>query len=227
MKYQWYNVKWLLSYEDLKASLLGSQYSEDKGNGFILDETLKKGIIRGRYIIKYAEKHEILTPCGDIEYFERPSYVTYQFDIDLSQKLSLMLINPPRSSSKLGIAFSNVTVDKVIFNPVNIDLKELIISIEKKLRDFSLRRIDVNQISFSASTNASLILKGDGQLISLLYKVYHANDGKLIRADFSFRTENGTHRATITHSGALNSKDSFVLEILRPIFFAELEELSE
>jgi len=118
-KIKWLYAAWPLPFSDISKKMLSNQYTDTKGQGFLLSSAGRKKIA-GRYIEKSTNKSIIVDPFGNkIESFVISYYVS-TFYISNSSNL-LELTDPPRSLrtfiSKLhallglGLELSDLTVD--------------------------------------------------------------------------------------------------------------------
>ena len=222
MKYHWIKVKWQLSFEELRDALLQEPYTEKEGRGFKLDKAIN-GFLSGRYIIKQTYKEELITPLGLQEVFDRVRYLMYEFEINMENPFSLVLINPPRSIMEFGSALGRVTDHRVVFHSLKFDLIHWVNIIQEDLGNFSIRKLNIINIPFDAGVKASMLLRGTGKLIDLLKKHPNTSKGKITKAEFSFRDEQGVHRASITNQRVLVCDDD-IATFLKPIVYKSLQE---
>lgn len=223
MRSQWHKVGWNLSFDELRQGLLRDSYSELEGQGFFIDTTFPRGNITGRYVTKRVVTEQSLTPQGFLNEYERSVYATYHFKINTNSQLSLLVYDSPRGVSELGSAFSSATDQRVVFYDANIDLKQWVSKLKKQLNNFSLRRIDAIQVAFGESASATVVLRGGGDLISILDQ--KTEGGKLTKVEFSFRSDSGSHRAAINSRCGFSCDDVNGQAYLEPILFEQLGQL--
>lgn len=224
MKLLWNKIEWLLSFNELKSSLLNLEYSDKNAEGFIIDKA-QTNIIVGRYILKSDLTETIITPNGTKEEIKRTNYIHYNFSINYDKTLSLSLIDPPRAISKFGLALNKATKNRLIIHPINIKPGEWLTQISNQLKDITIRRIDATQIPLKDNINASIILRGNSGLLAELGKISNSSKGKVTRIDFSFRSDDGDHQVTITNSGSFTIKDIHIKDTIEPILFDCLNSL--
>lgn len=117
-------AKWLyselpLSLELVTTILLSEQYSDNKGEGFLLSSSGKQ-YLSGRYIEKVIGKSIIIDPFGNQSEQETVAYYTCKFSWQNGSKL-LCITEPPRSLRKfiaklhsllgLGLVIADITID--------------------------------------------------------------------------------------------------------------------
>jgi hypothetical protein len=117
-------AKWLfselpLSLDLVTTLLLSEQYTDDKGEGFLLSSSGKQ-FLSGRYIEKIIGKSIITDPFGNQSEQETVTYYTCKFSWQNGSKL-LCIIEPPRSLRKflaklhsllgLGVVIADITID--------------------------------------------------------------------------------------------------------------------
>lgn len=223
MRNQWHKVDWALTFEELKNGLLSDSYSESDGQGFFIDNTFPKGNVSGRFVIKKLVTEQSLSPQGFVNEFERSIYSTYHFEINTSNKLSLLVYNSPRGVSELGSALANATDQRVVFYDSKVDLKKWVSELKSRLSGFSLRRVDAVQVGFGETASAAITLRGGGDLISILED--KSDGGKITKVEFSFRSDSGAHNATINNRCGFSCEDKVGQEYLKPILLEQLEAL--
>lgn len=225
MKYQWVNAVWRLSYSELKQVLLKNTYIEEAGSGFILDEAYRNNKISGCYIRKEIKKIESCSPLGHIEIFFQTIYQNHFFQIDMESPYSLLLIDPPRSSLPLTSALGRATFFKFSSETPSINLVIWLDLIRLKLKKYSLRKLDITQVKLSNNILGNLSLKGEGDLLAELKNIPNNTSGKIISAEFSFYTDDGEGRATITHQGVVKMHNTIAEHYLLPILSKTLNDL--
>ncbi|PWQ94874.1 hypothetical protein [Leucothrix arctica] len=220
MRNQWYKVVWNLPFDELREGLLSNAYSESEGQGFFIDTAFPQGCITGRYATKKIVTEQSLSPQGFLSDYERFIYATYHFEINTSNKLSLLVYDSPRGVSELGSALADVTSQRVTFYDAKVDLKSWVSQLKSKLSDFSLRRVDAVQVGFGESASATVTLRGGGDLISILES--RSDGGKITKVEFTFRSDKGLHKATINNRCGFFCSDKYGEEYLKPILLEQL-----
>lgn len=117
-------AKWLyselpLSLDQITTLLLAEQYSDDKGEGFLLSSSGKQ-FLSGRYIEKTIGRSIVIDPFGNQSEQETVAYYTCKFSWQNGSKL-LCITEPPRSLRKflaklhsllgLGVVIADITID--------------------------------------------------------------------------------------------------------------------
>jgi hypothetical protein len=226
MRYQWVDAVWRLDHSELKNALLKNAYTEEVGSGFILDEAYRNNKLSGRYIQKEVKTIESRSPLGHIEIYFQTIYQDYSFQIDMDSPYSLLLIDPPRSSIPFTSALGRVTFFRVSIQSPSINLVKWLDLIQLNLKKYSLKKLDITQVKLSNNIIGNLSLKGEGDLLAELKNIPNNTSGKIIRAEFSFYTEDGEGKATITHQGVVKMYNTLTDHHLLPILSNTLNQLS-
>lgn len=226
MRYQWVDADWGLTFADLKNSLLKNSYDESRGSGFILDEAYREGKLAGRYIKKETKTIAAISPLGHSETYLQTFYETYQFQIDMSQNYSLLLVNPPRSSLPLSTALAKATEFKLSIKTADINLLQWMNCISPTLKKLVLKKLDVTQLQINKDIIGTLTLRGTGDILNELERLPNSGSAKITRAEFSYSTEFGVGIATITNRGIAKMHSPFTDQNLFPVLSKTINSLT-
>lgn len=223
MKYQWHNIEWQISPENLKEAILNEPYSEISGRGFKLDSFIRDKL-DGRYILKKTYTEEVTTPLGKKELLDRVQYVTYQFEINTQKKLSLVIKNPPRSASDIGSAFARITNHQVTFFPLSANLKKAIELLCQNLNGVQLKKLSVINVPFEKGNVGTVTLRGADDLFKLINNHPEISKGKITKVEFTFFHDELIKSASLSHQGVLVCDES-VAKHLKTVFYDILTKL--
>jgi len=122
-KIRWLFAEWPLPISNISKKLLSNQYSERKGQGFLLSST-GNNRITGKYVEKTTKKSVIVDPFGNETESIITSYYVSKFKIESSSRF-LELSDPPRSLRRfiselhillgLGLELSELSVDPLFW----------------------------------------------------------------------------------------------------------------
>lgn len=168
-KIRWLYAEWPLSITNISKKLLLNQYSEQKGEGFLLSSSGKKMIV-GRYIEKSKEKSIITDPFGnEIESFITSYYVS-KFSIFNTVGL-LQLNDPPRSLRKLLSELHNIFGLGLVLSDFNVDLLLWLENIEKLLVPVIVTNISASGIRIPQNGLAKIAVAGKKDIRNEFYKL--------------------------------------------------------
>ncbi len=163
MKVKWIAFKSIYSLSEIKERLLGCQYNEEVGRGFIVSTSSAQYII-----FRHVSKRRVVEvqegPFG--EQFERESitYDSVSFRLSTEFPGVLELTNPKRRTKSFFNDLRMVLGIGLVVSEFNYDCFEVVNNIEDGGTPCEIFSVELSEITIRNSAAASLSLKGANDL---------------------------------------------------------------
>lgn len=168
-KIRWLHAEWPVPISNISKKILSNQYTEDRGEGFLLSSAGRKLII-GSYIEKSKKRSIVIDPFGNEIESVVISYYVSKFSILNSIDL-LQLNDPPRSPRKFLSKLHNIFGLGLVLSDLNIDPLIWLENIEKMLAPVIVTNISASGIRIPTNGLAKICVSGKKDIRNEFYKL--------------------------------------------------------
>ncbi|PVZ69723.1 hypothetical protein [Pelagibaculum spongiae] len=211
-------AKWLyselpLSLDIVTTRLLAEQYSDDKGEGFLLNSS-GKNFLSGRYIEKIIGKSIVTDPFGNQSEQTTVAYYTCKFNWQNGSKL-LCITEPPRSLRKFLAKLHNLLGLGVVVADIDVDPLKWLQQIESQLGRTTITHISSLGIHTPVGGLAKISVSGKKDIRTDFEELISNRRHKIDNVKFNLKYSNDIQALVeLTGAGSCKLKSYNHKEIL-------------
>lgn len=196
-------IKWLylelpFSIEETSKILLGNQYTEEVGYGFLLSKVTKTEI-QGRYIEKEFSRIVVQDPFGNDVVSSIVSYCIYKFSFNNKSRL-LCLYNPPKVIEKFTKRMRNLLGFGFVLSDAIVNPLKWVLHLEEEIGKIDITRISSYGIKVEKVGLAKISVSGGSDIRGEFEKMVASFQYMIESIKFSCRREDFFFSGCLTRS---------------------------
>jgi len=210
-RYRWFDFKTRLSPSELAGRLKDRPYTDEKGDGFVLDQ-FRPDFVVASYIERVIRIEDVTDPFGRSHRYERTEYDRQSFRV-LDHGSTIEMVNPSRSSNTLITRLLEITDFDVTISPISIDPMHWwsrfssLSSVQGELD-----RVEVRNLRVGTGALAHIKIEGVGDVADALRRMVDLGTSTFDKVRVRFPLKSGW--VLMTSNAAVEIKSALEAELL-------------
>lgn len=210
-RFRWFDFKTRLSLSELAGRLRDRPYTDEKGDGFVLDQ-LRSDFLAASHVERVTRVEEVTDPFGRSEHYERIEYDLRRFRI-LDHGSTMEIVNPSRSSNVLITRLLEATDFDVEIAPISIDPMEWWSRLSRLASiPGTVDRVEARNLRVGENALAQIKVEGTGDVADALRRMAALKTVSFDKVRVRFPSKSGS--ALMTASASVDLKGATEGEML-------------
>lgn len=158
--YKWLKGSFPISISKVFDVLLLNKYTEETGEGYVLNK-LRESYISGRYIQRKYQVIDVVDPYGNKSEVEVINYLSIFFTIFESKDWFIEIENPGRSITPFINSLSKIFGFGFHITELSMDLEKILTTLDIEFGSHRLSKIEITNINLENKGVGSLIIKSE------------------------------------------------------------------
>lgn len=210
-RFRWFDFKTRLSVSELAGRLRDRPYTDEKGDGFVLDQ-FRSDFLAASHIGRVTRIEEVTDPFGRSEQYERIEYDVHRFRI-LDRGSTMEMVNPSRSSNTLITRLLEATDFDIAIAPISIDPMEWWSRLSRVASiPGTVDRVEARNLRVGENALAQIKVEGAGDVADALRRMADLATVTFDKVRVRFPSKSGS--ALMTASASVELKGASEIEML-------------
>lgn len=159
-RYRWLKAEWPMATRTLAKRMRQLEFSEGRGNGFILDR-VRDDSLEARFVERYEYTETVSDPYGKELTFDRLEFRQTAFRASPGWP-GLELLDAPRSTQSLVSSLLEVCKFELSISPIDVNVMEWADAVQQALRvDALIDSLQIAALVVADGVRGKVLLKGD------------------------------------------------------------------